>query len=544
MFIINNDQNSENKHKAGRERIQQILMYSLAVFFLLLFSQCKKDDDNIWWDISASGPLLSTRLDLSDIFPDSIIKTDCSLQAFIYYEGVIYRFSADSLFQVREEISNEVYRLPVTFTLQPGQQFISSNQLTKFDFNDAFIRRMDVKQGSVKISIVNTITQPLVCRYTIPKASKNGQIFSRRISMPAATTGNVSSKEFDVDISGYTVDLSGPTSLSANQLKVIIDVIIDSSGSAVTVTPNDSLYIKAEFEQLDIGYADGYFGSFSSAIGPEISNIEVFKYFENGTFDLSEAHASIKISNGFGVDISVLMDSLFVLNTSTGAKIYLNDPVIGLPVSVARASKSLSPPPLVYPVEYTFDLNSKSIETMIEAMPDRLGYALSFEFNPLGNTSSGNDFYYKQHPIVASYLMQIPLYFSAKGLTFKDRVDFHFEDDNINNGKLFIIADNLFPFQSEIELVLLDDNKLVIDSITGVRLIEAADTLPDGTTKLKRTIISVDINTDDIQQLKRTKFFDVIAIFKTLPEDQPVKLRSNYYMDLKISANLQYLLKL
>jgi len=70
--------------------------FTLIIFvIILILSSCKKNISPTW-DINAEGPLLYTSLGISNIIPDSLLKTNPDNSLSIIYENSLYNFQIDS----------------------------------------------------------------------------------------------------------------------------------------------------------------------------------------------------------------------------------------------------------------------------------------------------------------------------------------------------------------------------------------------------------------------------------------------------------------
>jgi hypothetical protein len=178
------------------------------------------------------------------------------------------------------------------------------------------------------------------------------------------------------------------------------------------------------------------------------------------------------------------------------------------------------------------------MQALIELLPDKLDYEISFEINPLGNVSSGNDFLKAGSPLKADFALFVPLAFSAEGLTISQDADFDLGEINIDQGKLFVIADNRFPFDATIVLRMKDAFGVVIDSLTPVGTISAGYLeLPD-LIKPVRSILTLPCDPARMERLARTRIVAMDVILDTRPAGTIVRLKNDYDMNLVISANI------
>ena len=522
------------KHISGR--LLFLTGTLVAITFLIVTTRCTKWEE-ISWDVGISGPLLKTSIDIHDIIPDSFLAGDCYNRAYIDFRQKVYELTQDTLFNMDQSLTSLAYNLPVNLTIQPGQQIIKTSEETVFSFHDAEIRKIKVDKGEVRIRITNPVKEPVVFDYTIPGATRNGIPFSAKVTVPAGTVSQKGVKEWDVNIDGYDLDLTGLSGFEANTIFVTIDAVIDPSANAVLVTPADTLTIDATFKSLMIAEAYGYFGNHRITSGTQSVQLKIFDFFTGGSLEIDSVSASLVVSNGAGIDVRIVMNSIGVINSGINQAISLADPFIGVPVNLGRATMN-SVTGEVTAQEHRFVFNPTTIRSMIELMPDKLEYDIEFEINPLGNVSFGNDFLKSSSPLNTWLEMSAPIAFSAKGLTFSRIVDFSFKTEEVKNGSLFLITENSFPFDARVSLRMIDDAGLIIDSLLPAGTVIAGNLLHPDLILPVRSVIEVPCDHRRINNLLRTRKMEIEVILDTKPDGTIVRLKSDYHMKVVVSTNI------
>lgn len=518
-------------------RIRKKLQFLLFITAVFLATGCQKGED-LSWGVGVSGPLLKTRLDLFDIIPDSVLTGDCQNWAYLDFKQDVYTLDAATLIDVSQSITKVWFAIPATIMLQPGQAFISSLEETTFGFEDAEIRKIKVDKGLVSLSLLNPLTQPVVCTYALP-GSDNGQgHFAAEVTIPAATGSTPGHTEVDADISGYTILLTGASGNAVNTLKVQIDARVAQTAQPVQVTPFDTLRINASFKELTLESAFGYFGQHQITPGKKKIAINTFDFFTAGTLQLDSASAAIRISNGTGMDIRLQMRSMVVRNTKTNLSVTVNDPFMAQPVYISRGSiQAVSG--MVVPTEYAFVFDPATVKTMLELLPDELEYEMDMEINPMGNVSFGNDFITSSDPLKATFELSFPFSIHASGLTISEDVDFSFSAPSLQEGKLYLIADNRFPFDATLNLRLLDKDGNEVDSLLPAGVISAGNLLLPDLIQSVRTVIGIPCDAARLERLHRSKKILVNVVLDTKPNGVPVRLKTDYDLNLVLSANLK-----
>ncbi len=266
---------------------------------------CRKNIGNANWDISLLTPLINTSMGVNNLLADSILQVNPDTSLKIVYNSTLYNFGVDSLVNFPDTISNHVFYPPFSYTVHPGWVLMNdtaNNYLSPG--HSGQLRKIIVKSGFVILTTKNPLSQKILCKYQIPCATKNGIPFDTTFLVPAAGINGPTLFQRKVNISGYTILLTGPNGNVCNTLTSITQAWLDPQGDTVTVTNSDSLRLLTTFQNLVINYAQGYFGNQSSVTGLQRSYFSLFKNITGGSLSLEEMHLLLTIRNGYGVDAS------------------------------------------------------------------------------------------------------------------------------------------------------------------------------------------------------------------------------------------------
>ncbi len=527
--------------------MKKIILLTLSAIVLFVFS-CRKDLDKPSWDTEILAPLVNSSLGINNLLPDSIIQANADSSLKIVYENDIYKLDIDTLFKIPDTTIKTNYNLPITsYVFNPGQVVISSiNSETRYQIADAELRTVTIKSGYVSYVVKSRINEVTKFSYSIPCAKLNGVPFSIDVSVPAAvgSTPGVYSQVFD--LSGYVISLTGVANNRVNTIYTSIIAKIDPDAAGpVTVTNNDSLIIENKFFDLIPYYAKGYFGNNTFNIGPETSNFNLFSRIVDGTIQLEDVNFNLKLENYIGMDARVYINNLSSINTRTGTTINLSNSIIGSPININRAAEAGT---TVFPTyaNYPLTVSNSNIKPMIENLPDKFGYQIQIITNPLGNVSGSNDFVYSDKLLNAKMNMEIPLSLVATNLTLLDTVNFNISNgsgtNNIKSGSLTLIANNGFPFDASMQMYLLNDQNVVIDSIFGY--VNTIDEAPVNAalraTSKKLTKLVVPLSEQKVNLLYSIKKAVIKVKFNTSSQPNYIKIYSDYKIDIKVVGDFNY----
>lgn len=497
---------------------------------------CKKGDP-LSWDVEVSGPLMKTRLDLTDIIPDTILKGDCQNLAWLDFSQEVYRLSASSLVEVDQQIATSKYAIPVTVTMQPGQSFITSNEDALFQFEGAEIRTIVLDTGVVALKLTNPLTEPVECTWSLPKSDNGSGYFQTTTLIPAASGGNPGTVEMDVDLSGYRLSLTGKNNNSINRLQIRIDTKIAPNANPVLVKPSDTLRVEATFREFSLKEAWGYFGRHSVSTGKKIVPIRTFSGFTDGSITIDTASGTITVVNGIGMDIMMKFTSLVIRNTEKQLELVVTDPFVGKPVQMSRAAFNPSTGEAL-PTTYHFRFSKASMKAMLEMLPDEMEYEMEMETNPLGNVSFGNDFILAESPLTAGISLQMPFAFLAENLSLQSTAGIGFSSPEIHEATLYLIADNYFPFDATLSLTMLDNDGIAIDSVKPAGIVASGNLIQPDLLLPVRTVIPFVCNAERLGKLRKSRKIVLDIALDTRPSGTVVQFKTDYHMTVILTAHV------
>jgi hypothetical protein len=366
--------------------------------------------------------------------------------------------------------------------------------------------------------------------YNIPSLKKNGISFSSgEMIVPEAT--NTYPTSFNFNFENYVLDLTGQEGRlggdTVNTIYMESYTFIDSTGTLETINNTDSFYSYVEFD-LTPEYAKGYLGSETINLDPKENILDIFNNMTADNFELKEVDLKLYIQNYIGADFQIDLVELKGQNSKTNNEVILAENKV---ININRATLSSDNLPinqsiteLIIPGEYFMSI-----------LPDRLISTTNISINPNGQNSI-QDFFYPEYPIETTMSLSIPLSLITENLTFIDttEVDVPNSNEYIIN-KIHLGIENGLPFESNIQLILLDENDLVIDTLINNAIITAAQVDANNIVVNSRY---TDIEMDYID-FENVKKMIAISHFTTHPVNQFIDIYSHYNLDINLSANVR-----
>jgi len=520
----------------------------LLLFTVLIFS-CTKENDNPQWDIDVLGPLAHATMGIENLIGDSSLDINSNGAVSLIIDTSFSNFKLDSIYQIPDTtlITSQVWP-PFPQVITPGQTFISSNNNVTLGVTGVQLKSAILQDGSIKIEIKNTLQSKILYNYTIPKALKNGIPFTVNFSVDSASISDPKYFSQTYDFSGYSIDLTGANGALFNTLAYSVVARSDSFGVALSLVGGDTLLnLKTSLLGIAPNYVRGYLGQTDLSDNKSIS-FGFGNMISDGTILLDSVEMKFDVTNYIGADIQAYFNSITSVNNRTGSMVALsNSTLIQNYLNFNRATESAPASFNVNPYLFSTTLNNSNsnIKQVMENLPDSLRYDLSLQLNPLGNISGSNDFIYSDKIVDTRIQVKMPLSFAANNLTLSDTIDFEIESatdlDPIGESTITLWATNGFPFDMNMQLLLLDANGSVIDSLLVPGLI-AAGVLDGNNWVTATTLTKIPIPIDDNrkQTLTNTKKIKVRAAFTTPAYPQVYQLYNSYRLDLKFIGDGEY----
>jgi hypothetical protein len=204
-------------------------MYRRLIYvfiFILIFTECKKENDSPQWDIEIIGPLAHARLGIGHLIGDESIQTNGDGSQVVNFDTTVSQFNIDSIFEVADTtIPTVVLFPPIPSILQPGASFFSPTNNITLGVSGVLLKQAIIYSGKIRLEIKNTLKSKVNFVYKIPKALKNGQQFLVTASVDSGSTTDPKYFTGEYDFSGYSLDLTGVSGNSFNSISYTVDAL-------------------------------------------------------------------------------------------------------------------------------------------------------------------------------------------------------------------------------------------------------------------------------------------------------------------------------
>ena len=520
----------------------------LPLFILALFFSCSREEKTSW-DIDVVTPLAETRLSVNNLIADSLIVSASGNPVMIRYENQFNLIPNDSLYFIPDTSFSSSFSLPFSINLPAGFEVVDLSQLVRFNYKDVQLSEAIIESGIANFKVFNTITDKIYVDYSIPNASISGQSLQfNDIEIGPGSNQTPTVFEKNINLNGYLLNLRGDLGNLSNQFRVNLNAKLNPDGNGASTYANiPILTYQYNFKNIKPYYARGYLGQ-SSFTGNDFLSLSEMKKL-SGIIHLEDITLDVEIENSIGADFSLNFQNIKA--SRNGTELQLNHPIIGNNQQLNRAQNTAQGDLPYTPTykNYSFNSSNSNIKALIELLPDRLSFEARASLNPLGNVSSGNDFIYKNSNVRVKTTLEMPLSFSANAITFTDTLTTlgieSTTTDNVLAGDLQILATNSFPFDLTLKGYLLDENKVLIDSLLSNQIILAAavnDLLR--VTQSKQTTLRVPVSETLKLHLNQARYIVLKARLNTQPEDTILPMYADYELHLQLIGNGKYRVKI
>ena len=418
----------------------------------------------------------------------------------------------------------------------PEQQLTETLKEHSFELDGVKLSEIGIKNGSVKVNVLSTLPNGKMI-YKIPSLKKDGIPFnSGEMIVPEANSSDLTT--FNFEFEGYTLDLTGKQNRiggdTINTIYTEAYTYIDSTGEIETINYLDSFYSYIEFD-LTPEYAIGYLGNEIFEINDKNILFSIFNNVSSGTFDLNNANMTLSLKNYIGAEANLRFNDFYFDNTNDESPPkYIgldqdNNNIIGYNYNIERAYLNNENTTIIHSEkEILFEASD-----IIELFPNKMHVDATLELNPLGENTNIPDFIFPENTLEANIDLEIPLSIIADNLVIQDFFEVNInENQDYEIDEFYITIINDFPLEAEINIISLDENDLIIDTLINkfrilpANISNASQVIPtNSTTKITNR------NFIDIKKIKVTSTFST-------PNEivEPVNIYNHYEIEFYISA--------
>lgn len=517
---------------------------ALFISIIVVLSFCRKPT-NVNWDVDLTLPVVNAELDMRNFFGDSLFTSDNTGLIHFTLNREVLAIKLDSVFKLPDTSIVNTFTVPAIFptTLTPGQAltFFPPTEL-EFEFgNGVALKLFDVRKGALAIKFSNDLTEPLDLLYVIPNATKNGSVFTVFETVPPGINSLV--KEYD--LSGYSLNMRGLSGNAYNTIVQAYTLNVNPNANPVVVTYGKGAKAELSYSEIIPQYIEGYFGQQTLKIDADTAKFDFGNTITTSNFMLDDVTMNFQIHNQLGAEFTCNLSNINSINSVDQKTVGLNSNQLSN-INLNRASKvGQSVFPSVKPISFT-KANS-NIVPFISNLPNKLTYQGDVQLNPLGNVSGYNDFAFYDTGLSIIAQIDIPLRYTADYFLLSTNSPANFGNseqlDRVNGGVFLINAENGFPFSTQLQVYLKDEQNQLLDSVfvNGENIIQAGQiNASNEVIAPTKSQILIPVNKTMTEALKKTRSVDIKSYFKMPPNPPLIKILEKYKFKINIIAELGY----
>ncbi|MFY0673156.1 MAG: hypothetical protein JXQ87_07115 [Bacteroidia bacterium] len=425
----------------------------------------------------------------------------------------------------------------------PAQDVIDIDLSWDYDFGGPEITEMSIAEGTLFMQVESNVDETIFVTFELPALIDDGDTVVQNFEVPPATSGNPYSETKTVSLAGYDVILKGKRGegwTETNSFHNRLVARIDSSGELKRISKNDSITLYIGLLDIKPSYVRGYLGKDTFSFGPEKQSIDVFRKLD-GILDIKDLNMQLLLENSSGLDAKATFKEIGSINKQ-GGSVLLTSSILDNEIEMNRATDPSTP----FVKSYDFNSSNSNVDEFIENLPVDISYSLDLDVNPNGNVANFNDFVYSTSEIKASVVLDIPMNVEPKNLSMVDTFNVSFESftdvENLGSLNLNLIVYNGYPYTSNVDFILLDENDLPIDTLFNNETVALPGLLPDFGDKItepSKTVFTESLNNDQLDRIVHSKKAIVVTRFNSNAV-RAYTLYDSYSIDIKLTTDIDY----
>ncbi len=413
----------------------------------------------------------------------------------------------------------------------PAQNFVSES--TTFQFDTAGgqqLTKIKFGGGSLDYNITSTFSEPIQLQMNFPATDQGGSPLAINILVPA--NGNTNNS---IDVSNTEFDLATDMSQAFNIIPVDYSIdLANATTNQISFDSANSIDVSFQLNGLTFEQVEGYFGQQQIDIPQDSLDVNLAD-LEGiaGTLTLENPKIKFNIDNSVGIPVAFSLN-LESINQGTTNAININH-ALAYP-TLAQAGTVVQDSIIVDAVTYP------NIGQVFTLPNDAFTYSGSAEMNP-GPQTGFDNFIRFDSKVNVGFEMDVPLEISVTNLRLDDttEVDLGFEADELDKVALKLDVSNGYPFDGELELILLDSADTPLDTITKTIMTAAPVDIDGKVTGPSQSNVRIDLADDEIVNLTQTKniIFSVL-LNTTNGGNTTVKLFTDYEMNINLGVEAKF----
>lgn len=368
-------------------------------------------------------------------------------------------------------------------------QTLSANNLS-FDVgnpnDDIRLKNIELGQANVDIKTTSSLPTAVNLKLTLTDATQGGSPLG-----PLNISAPIGNSQSQLNLSNTNINLGADPNQDYNIFRADIVTEVQASNGMVDFDSSDQIEIEFNPSSLEFQYIDGYLGQKTYDVSLDDLDVSQLAQLGNG-IRMENPSMHIYVTNSFGIPILVEIDITSKDEAGNTLPMNVQDMNFPYPTITERGTDKNG--------TFTIDKTNSDIVDCL-GMP-----ATSFEvkatatMNPDGFTGTYENHIENSSSIVFGFDADIPITFSANNFSYTDTVEIGetLLDSTFQLLELSIKTINGFPLGGTIDLMFMDENYVVVDSLKDVTLLQSGICDANGRVTQKSTYLSEVLMNEDL----------------------------------------------
>ena len=501
------------------------------------------------YDNLPTQQLLGT-INISNLAPGATAKDSINITGKILSNELSYSLPSIELAKSNNEVPinlQDVIQIEVAFSqlkciggrAKLPSQTLAANNIS-LDVSDANsdIRLKNIELGLANVDVKTNSSLPTAVnlKLTLTDATQGGGPLG-----PLNISAPIGNSQSQIDLSNTNINLGSDPAQEYNILRADIVTQVQASSGMVDFDSSDKIEIEFSPSIMEFAYVDGYLGQQTYDISIEDLDVSQLAQLGNG-IRMENPRMHIYVTNSFGIPILVEIDIISKDEDNNTLPMNAQDMNFPYPSIAERGTEKSA--------TFTIDKTNSDIVDCL-GMP-----ATSFEINATATMNpDGFTGVYENHientsGIVLGFDADIPITFSANNFSYTDTVEIGetLLDSAFQLLELSIKTINGFPLGGTIDLMFMDENYVVIDSLKDVTLLQSGICDANGRVTQRSTYLSeVLMNEDFLENLRNgnANQLGITTKFDTYNSGtQPVSIYTDTRLDVILAFRAKAKFKL
>ena len=413
------------------------------------------------------------------------------------------------------------------------QEVLNDTILVDFDLGlGEELETLVLKTGDLDFGLTYQINEAAKLYVELPYATKDGEVFSDSISVAAGPI--VVSKSFD--LSGYTIDLTKGGQVY-NSIETRVKAQVVSSGLIVPFDTSNTVKANVSMKNIKPLYIDGYFGSQTLTMDLDTNDFDIGDVDILKKMNFADPEVTLSFCNTFGLPIEISrLDLIMQKNLD-------QEVLTGVDIPFTIAGGDINAPGTAVTSYLVIDGASTNIEDGINLWPNKVIAGFTGDVNP---SRKEMNYATDTSELKVTFGLNVPFYFTLSDYEIRDTVELDSSIfEHVLSATIRSNVENEFPLEGKVGIYVVDENFVVLDSLTnGLEiLIEAATVDANGeTVNVAKKQTDLVASEDAVFNLRNAARLIIVTRLGSGNNGNAVKIYSNYSMNIKLGllAKINY----